>query len=100
MKAIITVDIGTTSSRASLYDACGRVLHMAQQENLLVFFEDGRVEQDPVQWQEVLLTILKSCAEAARDAGMEPLGIAVTASRSSVIPVDRMGAALHPAIMW
>ncbi len=100
MKAIITVDIGTTSSRASLYDACGRMLHMVQQGNLPVFFDDGRVEQDPVQWQEVLLTTLKSCAEAARSAGLEPLGIAVTASRSSVIPVDRMGAALHPAIMW
>ncbi|MEI6732597.1 MAG: FGGY-family carbohydrate kinase [Comamonadaceae bacterium] len=100
MKAIITVDIGTTSSRASLYDACGRVLHMAQQENLPVFFDDGRVEQDSLQWQEVLLTTLKSCAQAARSAGLDPLGIAVTASRSSVIPVDKTGLALHPAIMW
>ncbi len=99
-KAIITVDIGTTSSRACLYDACGQVLHMAQRENLPVFFDDGRVEQDPQQWLQVLLETLTSCADAARTQDVEPLCIAVTASRSSVIPVDSTGTALHPAIMW
>ena len=100
MKAIITVDIGTSSSRATLYDACGHAVHMTQRENLPVFFDDGRVEQDPLQWQQVLLETLKSCAEAANAASMEPVCIAVTASRSSVIPVDRQGTPLHPAIMW
>ena len=100
MKAIITVDIGTTSSRASLYDASGRVIHMDQRENLPVFFPDGRVEQDPLAWQSVVSMALKSCAEAAQVKGFEPLCISVTASRSSLIPVDIDGVPLHPAIMW
>lgn len=100
MKAIITVDIGTTSSRASLYDASGQMLHMDQRENLPLFFNDGRVEQDPAAWQDVVQMALKSCAAAANVKGFEPLCIAVTASRSSVIPVDKEGTPLHPAIMW
>jgi len=100
MKAIITVDIGTTSSRASLYDASGQVIHMDQRENLPVFFNDGRVEQDPLGWQDVVRGALKTCADAAQVKGLEPLCIAVTASRSSVIPVGKEGLPLHPAIMW
>jgi len=100
MKAIITVDIGTTSSRASLYDASGQVIHMDQRENLPVFFQDGRVEQDPLVWQSLVPVALKSCAAAARAKGVTPVCISVTASRSSLIPVDRQGAPLHPAIMW
>jgi sugar (pentulose or hexulose) kinase len=100
MKAIITVDIGTTSSRASLYDASGQMRHMDQRENFPVFFNDGRVEQDPLGWQSVVTTALRTCAEAAQVKGLEPLCVAVTASRSSVIPVNQEGVPLHPAIMW
>lgn len=100
MKAIITVDIGTSSSRATLYDASGQVIHMDQRENLPLFLDEGRVEQNPLTWQSVLLMTLKSCAEAAQVKGFEPLCIAVTASRSSVLAVDKAGIPLHPAIMW
>ena len=100
MKGIITVDIGTTSMRAVLYDTDGRQLHIDQHDNAPQFFDDGRVEQDPALWPGILRTTLKSCADRARGAGVEPLCIAVTAQRSSVIPVAADGVALHPAIMW
>ena len=45
MKGIITVDIGTTSLRAILYDREARALHLDQRENPPVFHGDGRVEQ-------------------------------------------------------
>ncbi len=100
MQAIITVDLGTTSSRATLYDTSGRVIHMVQRENLPIFFNDARVEQDPLAWQEIVPMALKTCAEAASRMGLVPLCIALTASRSSVIAVDKAGVPLHPAIMW
>ena len=100
MKAIITVDIGTTSMRAILYDTQGRALHIDQRENVPLFFNDGRVEQDPAAWQTIVAEVLSSCAQAAATKGVTPLCVSVTAQRSSVIPVDRDGAPLHPAIMW
>lgn len=100
MNGIITVDIGTTSMRAILYDTNGRPLHIDQRENVPQFFNDGRVEQDPTAWQTIIGALLGSCAQAAAANGVMPLGVALTAQRSSVIPVDRNGTPLHPAIMW
>ncbi len=100
MKAIITVDVGTTSVRACLYGIDARVVHLAQRENSPVFFDDGRVEQDPPGCRSAVFSVLTSCADVALTNGFEPICIAVTAQRSSVIPVDKLGQPLHPAIMW
>ncbi|MDR3221252.1 MAG: carbohydrate kinase, partial [Candidatus Accumulibacter sp.] len=100
MKGVITVDIGTTSVRGALYDADGRPIHMDAWENVPDYFSDGRVEQEASAWQRILPKVLKSCADAARDARLEAACVAVTAQRSSVIPLDRDGNPLHPAIMW
>jgi sugar (pentulose or hexulose) kinase len=86
--------------RAILHDADGQPIYMDQRENLPQFFPDGRVEQDPAGWQNVLLTVLKACNNVADAKGVKPLCLALTAQRSSVIPVDASGTPLHPAIMW
>ena len=100
MKGVITVDIGTTSMRAILYGDAGRVVHVHQRENAPTFFSDGRVEQAPQTWAGILAESLKTCADAALAHGIVPACVAVTAQRSSVIPVDADGEPLHPAIMW
>ncbi len=100
MKAIITVDVGTTSIRACLHGADAQLVHMEQRENVPILLDEGRVEQDPLACQAGVLAVLKVCAELAKAKGFEPLCLAIAAQRSSVIPVDRQGRCLHPAIMW
>ncbi len=100
MKGVITVDIGTTSLRAILFDAVGEPLYMDQRQNAPEFFSDGRVEQEPRSWQRHLVQVLANCREAAAARGISPQCISVTAQRSSVFPVDRLGVPLHAAIMW
>ena len=39
MQGIITVDIGTTSMRAILYDTQGRALHIDQRQNVPCVFQ-------------------------------------------------------------
>ena len=100
MKAVITVDIGTTSLRAIVYDEDGRALHLDQRHNPPRYLDGGRVEQDPGSWHMQVLAVLRSAGQAAQDRGLDPACIAVTAQRSSLIAVDAAGRPLHPAILW
>lgn len=96
----MTLDIGTTSLRATLHDEEGRALASDQRVNLPVYYPDGRVEQDAVAWEIHIPSILRGIAGKAGLSGVSIAGLSLTAQRSSVIPVDREGQALRPAIMW
>jgi glycerol kinase len=100
MKGLISVDIGTTSMRAVLFDADGRSLHVEQRASAPSYGPGGRVEQDACTWQQSLVVLLHACSAVALARGMTPTCISVTAQRSSVLPVDAAGMPLHPALMW
>ena len=99
-KGIITIDIGTSSLRSVLFDDRGRVRAISRRDSAPTFLDGGRVEQDAGSWRTLVPQTLRECAEAAVREGLEPVAVAMTAQRSSVIPVDAAGEALHPAIMW
>ena len=99
-RCIITVDIGTSSIRSVLFDEAGRILHIEQRDNPPDYLDDGRVEQDSTTWKHHLAVTIAACASMAARNGLVPAAIGLTAQRSSVIPVDGGGRALHPAIMW
>lgn len=61
--SVITVDIGTTSMRAVLYDANSHMVHMDQQENVPEYFSDGRVEQDASAWKGILPEALEAAPQ-------------------------------------
>ena len=100
MVAVIVLDVGTTSIRGILYNQKGQVLNVDQHINPPIYTSDGRVEQAPSSWQTNMYNILSQCVDFASDRSIEIEGIAITASRSSVIPVDQNGNYLHRAIMW
>lgn len=100
MNVILVVDIGTSSMRGVLYDADGQLCHIIQVAHGPEFLENGHVEQDPRQFADGLFRISTEAALWAESNGAEIGAISVTSQRSSIIPVDAEGNALHPAIMW
>ncbi|GAB1482587.1 xylulokinase [Treponema sp.] len=99
-KGIITVDVGTSSLRSVLFDEQGKVLLISRRENPPEFLAEGRVRQDPQSWKRLIPETLRECAQEAAYKGIGIVGLALTAQRSSVIPVDKRGTELYPAIMW
>lgn len=99
-RGIITIDMGTTSVRSVLFDQSGQVICSRQRDNPPTFMADGRVEQDPSSWRAAVVETLRDCASAAEAHGCPIPGLSLTSQRSSVVPVDRDGMPLHPAIMW
>ncbi|WP_410511776.1 FGGY-family carbohydrate kinase [Paenibacillus sp. BR2-3] len=100
MEHIITLDIGTMSMRAIIYDVKGRMLYTSTYEYHAIFTPPSLVEQDPFDWGNGLAFTLKEAAQYVRDNNISVAAISVTSQRASVIPVDLEGNCLYNAITW
>lgn len=101
MSYLLSIDQGTTSSRAIVYNTAGAVVAAAQQEFGQKFPRPGWVEHDALEiWESVLST----CREAIRQAKIKPdelQAIGITNQRETVLVWDRAtGNPVAPAIVW
>ena len=101
MAYLLALDQGTTSSRAIVFDADGRVRGLAQQAFAQHFPASDRVEHDP---QDILRTQFDCAREALANAGVaarEVAAIGVANQRETTVLWERAsGRALAPAIVW
>lgn len=101
MSYLLALDQGTTSSRAMVFDADGRVRSVARRDFAQHFPQPGWVEHDPAE----ILRSQFDCARAAlADAGLRAGQIAavgITNQRETTVLWERTsGRALAPAIVW
>jgi glycerol kinase len=100
-EAILSIDQGTTSSRAMVFDSLGRVIASAQQEFDQYFPDNGWVEHKPDDiWRTCLESAQRVFAEA-ESQGFKVSAIGITNQReTSVIWDKRDGRVLANAIVW
>ena len=98
---ILSIDQGTTSSRAILFDINGNVCFSAQQEFTQIFPQDGWVEHDPEEiWQTTLAVSTEACAEAKR-LGSDINSVGITNQRETTVVWDKStGKPIYNAIVW
>lgn len=101
MKYILSLDQGTTSSRAILLDASGKIACVAQHEFRQIYPKTGWVEHDPF---EILTSQLSSAVEVLGKAGARPhdvAGLGITNQRETTLVWDRKtGKPVYNAIVW
>lgn len=99
--AILSIDQGTTSSRAIIFARSGEIIASAQLEFTQQFPRDGWVEHDP---EEIWRTSLKVSQTALREAeakGYRTEAIGITNQRETTILWDRnTGKPVCNAIVW
>ena len=97
---VIGVDIGTTATKAVVFDLRGHVVaHRAVQYPLLTP-TPATAEQDP---DEILRAVIAALRDAVRDSRVGPDGfacVAFSAAMHSVIAVAQDGAPLTRSITW
>ncbi|MGI2327586.1 glycerol kinase GlpK [Planococcus sp. YIM B11945] len=100
-KYILSIDQGTTSSRAMLFNHEGEVVETAQQEFQQFFPKPGWVEHDANEiWTSVLACIAEVLRKADADPG-EIAGIGITNQRETAVVWDRTtGKPVYKAIVW
>ena len=98
---ILSIDQGTTSSRAILFEKDGASAFTSQREFRQIFPQPGWVEHDP---QEIWDTTLTVCREAVAAAGQQSAEIAaagITNQRETTLVWNRTtGEPLYNAIVW
>jgi glycerol kinase len=96
-RRVLVVDVGTSSVRASVFDAHGRTSHSTEQELLPDSPADGLVEFDAAAMAD---TCLKLASEAMSAAG-PVAGVGITNQRGSTIVWERKsGKPVGPGIGW
>jgi gluconokinase len=97
--AVLALDVGTSSCRASLYDLDARALggHVARISYAPRLTPDGGAELDPVQLFNSLCSVIEHVLRSAR----QPI-LAVVASTfwHSLLGVDSSGRPVTPLFLW
>ena len=98
---ILSIDAGTTSSRAIIFDQQGNQLALAQYEFTQIFPQKAWVEHDAL---EIWETQLKAIKEVIKKAKLDPQDIAcigITNQRETTVIWDRKtGIPVYKAIVW
>lgn len=100
-KYILSIDQGTTSSRAILFNHQGDIVSTEQQEFEQFFPQPGFVEHDAY---EIWTSVLGCIAGALRKGEINPsqvAGIGITNQRETTVVWDKhTGRPIHKAIVW
>jgi glycerol kinase len=101
MKYVLSLDQGTTSSRAILFGRDGSIVGVAQHEFEQRYPDVGWVEHDPY---DILTSQLSAAIEVLGKAQVRPRDVAaigITNQRETTIVWDReTGKPVHNAIVW
>jgi len=98
---LLTIDQGTTSSRAIIFDASGTPRWEAQQEFRQIFPGEGWVEHDPEEiWETTVAVCRRALSNSGLDAGLFA-AIGITNQRETTLVWDRhSGEPVYNAIVW
>src|SRR5271170_3028428 len=101
MKYVLSLDQGTTSSRAILFDHDGKIAGTAAHEFRQIYPSSGWVEHDPF---DILTSQLSSAVDVMGKTGVRPrdvVALGITNQRETTILWDReTGKPVYNAIVW
>ncbi len=99
MSLLIGVDLGTSETKAGLFDLEGCLLRLARREyDIITHGRPGCAEQHPETWWEA---VCETVREVTRDTAPDDLAaVCVQGQGPSVVMVDDGGNPLHNAVLW
>ncbi|MED4651300.1 glycerol kinase GlpK [Bacillus pseudomycoides] len=100
-KYILSLDQGTTSSRAILFNKEGKIVHSAQKEFTQHFPKPGWVEHNAQEIWGSILAVIATCLSEADVKPEQIAGIGITNQRETVVVWDKeTGKPVYNAIVW
>ena len=101
MKYILSLDQGTTSSRAILFDHAGSIVAVAQKEFPQIFPKPGWVEHNPRDIWSTQAGVAAEVLTKANVGAADVAAIGITNQRETTVVWDRTtGEPVYNAIVW
>jgi len=98
---ILSIDQGTTSSRAIIFDKAGNIKGVGQKEFEQIYPKPGWVEHDPEEIWESQWYAINAAFENAGVSHQSIAAIGITNQRETTLVWDReTGVPIHNAIVW
>jgi len=98
---ILSIDQGTTGSRAFIFDVRGRIVTSAYQEFRQYFPKPGWVEHDAEEIWDSCVKVIRAAMAAARIHPEAIVAIGITNQRETTVMWDRKTFKLvHRVIVW
>ncbi|KIY21780.1 glycerol kinase GlpK [Mesobacillus subterraneus] len=98
---ILSLDQGTTSSRAILFNKAGEIVHVAQKEFTQHFPKPGWVEHNANEIWGSVLAVIASVLSEANVKPEQVAGIGITNQRETTVVWDKeTGVPVYNAIVW
>jgi glycerol kinase len=98
---ILSLDQGTTSSRAILFDHSGQIVKSAQKEFTQIYPKAGWVEHDPIEIWATQSGVMREVIESAGIKADQIAAIGITNQRETTVVWDKnTGAPVYNAIVW
>ncbi len=99
---ILTLDLGTQSARAIIFDKNGSILAKDKQEYHPTYIpsENGLCEQDPNVYFQYLVTATKNVVSKHPELVKNVKGVVATTFRDTAVFLDKDMKVLRPSILW
>ena len=101
MSYVLTLDQGTTSSRAIIFNNAGEIVAVAQQEFTQFFPKSGWVEHDPLEIWRTQRLVMEEVMTKSELGPQEITCIGITNQRETTLVWDKKtGKPIYNAIVW
>jgi len=100
MNYVIGCDIGSQSLKAILISADGKVCGEASTSYPIEYPQPTWAEQSAAKWVDALAQTVRALLARTGALPEEILALGLAAQVDGVVPIDRHGQPLHPAIIW
>lgn len=102
VNAVLGLDLGTTETKAGVFDLEGRALGLGRAGYPTEHGPDGRAEQDPDAWWEAVTRAARDALAAARAGGaaVRIAAISGVSQGPTLAVVDAHGRSIRPALTW
>lgn len=99
-KYVVSIDIGTTGTKAVVFDVKGNIKGIGSFDTPTYFPRPGHVEQNMTEVVDLLYSATKYAVTVSEVDPADIVGVSFSHMCCSFVPVDREGNFLSNAILW